>query len=36
MLAGREALLAALDARLAPGHGPRPRIVALCGLGGAG
>ena len=36
MLAGREALLAALDARLSPGHGPAPRIVSLCGLGGAG
>jgi Tetratricopeptide repeat len=35
-LAGREALLAALDARLAAADGPRPRIVALCGLGGVG
>ena len=35
-LAGREALLAELDARLAAGDGPGPRIVALCGLGGAG
>ncbi|HEY1701938.1 MAG TPA: hypothetical protein VGG75_19700 [Trebonia sp.] len=33
-LAGREGLLAELDARLA--DGPEPRIVALCGLGGAG
>ena len=36
MLAGREELLAELDARLAAGDGPGPRIVALCGLGGAG
>jgi hypothetical protein len=36
VLAGREELLAALDARLAAGDGPRPRMVALCGLGGAG
>ena len=36
MLAGREALLAALDARLAAGASPAPRTVALCGLGGAG
>ena len=36
VLAGREALLAALDARLAAGDGPGPRTVALCGLGGAG
>ena len=36
VLAGREELLAALDARLAAGDGPGPRIVALCGLGGAG
>ena len=36
-LAGREALLAELDARLAGGPGrSRPRLVALCGLGGAG
>jgi len=36
-LAGREGLLAELDARLAerPGQ-PGPRVVALCGLGGAG
>ena len=36
-LAGREELLAELDARLAgrPGQ-PGPRLVALCGLGGAG
>ncbi len=34
-LAGREELLAALDARLT-GDGTRPRVVALCGLGGAG
>ena len=33
-LAGREELLAELDARLA--DGPGPRLVALCGLGGAG
>ena len=33
-LAGREALLAELDARLA--DGPGPRLVALSGLGGAG
>ena len=33
-LAGREGLLADLDARLAAGLGPR--LVALCGLGGAG
>ena len=36
VLAGREALLAALDARLSAGDGPEPRTVALCGLGGAG
>ena len=36
-LAGREGLLAELDARLAGGPGrPGPRVVALCGLGGAG
>ena len=36
-LVGREGLLADLDARLAdrPGR-PGPRLVALCGLGGAG
>jgi len=33
-LAGRDELLAELDARLADGL--RPRFVALCGLGGAG
>ncbi|HEY3978035.1 MAG TPA: hypothetical protein VGM79_12240, partial [Streptosporangiaceae bacterium] len=35
-LAGREALLADLDTRLSSGHGTGPRVVALCGLGGAG
>ena len=35
-LAGREELLAALDARLAGGEDGGPRVVALCGLGGAG
>ena len=36
-LAGRERLLAELDARLASGPGqPGPRLVALCGLGGVG
>jgi hypothetical protein len=35
-LAGREELLAELDARLADGEGWGPRVVALCGLGGAG
>ena len=35
-LAGREELLAELDARLAGDEAPRPRVVALCGLGGAG
>jgi len=35
MLAGREELLAELDAKLA-GGGAGPRMVALCGLGGAG
>ena len=36
-LAGREELLAALDARLAAVEGKRgPRVAALCGLGGAG
>ena len=34
LLAGREGLLAELDARLA--GRPGPRVVALCGLGGAG
>ena len=36
LLAGREELLAALDARLVAGDGSGPRIVSLCGLGGAG
>lgn len=35
-LAGREHLLADLDARLAAGEGAGPRVVALHGLGGAG
>ena len=35
-LAGREELLAELDTRLTGGDGPGPRMVALCGLGGAG
>ena len=35
-LAGRENLLADLDARLSAGDGAAPRVVALCGLGGAG
>ena len=35
-LAGREELLAGLDARLGGGDGAGPRVVALCGLGGAG
>ena len=35
-LAGREALLAELDARLSAGDGLAPRTVALYGLGGAG
>ena len=35
-LAGREELLAELDARLTGDDGPGPRVVALCGLGGAG
>ena len=35
-LAGREELLAELDARLAADDGAGPRVVALCGLGGAG
>ncbi len=35
-LAGREELLGELDARLSAGEGQGPRIVALCGLGGAG
>ena len=36
VLAGREELLAGLDARLSGGEGPWPRVVALHGLGGAG
>ena len=36
LLAGREELLAELDARLAGGEGAGPRVVALYGLGGAG
>jgi hypothetical protein len=36
LLAGREELLTELDARLARGDGSWPRVVALCGLGGAG
>ena len=37
ILAGREGLLAELDGRLARARGiPKPRVVALCGLGGAG
>jgi hypothetical protein len=36
LLAGREELLADLDARLSGGDGPWPRVVALHGLGGAG
>ena len=35
-LAGREALLAELDARLAGDGGPGPRVAVLYGLGGAG
>src|SRR5262249_29855302 len=35
-VAGREELLAELEARLAGGDGAGPRVVALCGLGGAG
>ena len=35
-LAGREELLADLDARLGGDDGAGPRVVALCGLGGAG
>ena len=35
-LAGREDLLAELDARLAGGSGSGPRTVALCGLGARG
>jgi Tetratricopeptide repeat len=36
LLAGREALLADLDARLTSNEGTEPRIVALYGLGGTG
>ena len=36
LLAGREELLAALDTRLSAGDDRWPRVVALCGLGGAG
>ena len=36
LLAGREELLAALDAQLTGGPGPGPRVVTLYGLGGAG
>jgi hypothetical protein len=36
VLAGRDELLAEVDARLAGGDGSAPRVVALCGLGGAG
>ena len=35
-LAGREELLAGLETRLAGDGGAGPRVVALCGLGGAG
>ena len=35
-LAGREELLEDLDARLTGSDGAWPRVVALCGLGGAG
>jgi Domain of unknown function (DUF4062)/Tetratricopeptide repeat len=35
-LAGREELLAGLDAALAAGRGAGPGVVVLCGLGGAG
>ena len=35
-LAGREELLAELDARLAGNEGLTPRVAVLCGLGGAG
>jgi Domain of unknown function (DUF4062) len=35
-LAGREELLAELEARLATDDGPGPRVVVLSGLGGAG
>ena len=36
VLAGRKELLAVVDARLSAGDDHGPRIVALCGLGGAG
>ena len=36
LLAGREDLLAALGTRLSAGDDRWPRVVALCGLGGAG
>jgi hypothetical protein len=36
VLAGREELLAEVDARLAGSGEPWPRVVALVGLGGAG
>jgi Tetratricopeptide repeat len=36
LLIGREGLFAELEERLAAGNGSAPRIVALCGLGGAG
>jgi hypothetical protein len=36
LLAGREELLAALGTRLSAGDDRWPRVVALCGLGGAG
>ena len=35
-LAGREELLAELEARLSSGDGEWPRVVVLCGLGGTG
>jgi Tetratricopeptide repeat len=35
-LAGREELLAEVSTRLSAGDDPAPRLVALCGLGGAG
>jgi hypothetical protein len=35
-LAGRESLMAGLDARLASRQEPTPAVLALCGLGGAG
>ena len=36
LLAGRDDLLAELGTRLTGGDNPKPRKVALCGLGGAG